>query len=354
MQKPLPRRIVLAGGTGHVGQVLARHFLAAGSEVVVLTRGTGSSKKPRDLHNSDLRLTPAYRTVVWDARTLGGWIGELEAADVVINLAGRSVNCRYRETNRREILQSRVQSTEVLGQAIGRLQHAPRVWLNASTATIYAHTFGAPNDEASGRIGGDEPNVPADWHFSIEVATSWERALFAANTPHTRKIALRGAMTMSADRGSVFDTLLRLVRFGLGGACGSGKQYVSWIHELDFTRAIDFLVANEDLDGAVNVASPAPLPNAEFMRALRQAWGIPVGLPATEWMLRIGALVIGTETELILKSRRVVPGRLLERGFHFTFPEWRGAAMDLVEKWRSEGRGRSRNAWMSAEQKGAL
>jgi uncharacterized protein (TIGR01777 family) len=354
MKKPLPRRIVLAGGTGHVGQVLARHFLAAGSEVVVLTRGTANSKEPRDIHNSDLTLTPAYRTVAWDARTLGSWMGELEGTDVVINLAGRTVNCRYSEANRREILRSRVQSTEVLGQAIGRLQHAPRVWLNASTATIYAHTFGAPNDEASGRIGGDEPDVPADWHFSIEVAKSWERAFFAANTPHTRKIALRSAMTMSADRGSVFDELLRLVRFGLGGASGSGKQYVSWIHEFDFARAIDFLIGKEDLDGPVNVASPAPLPNAEFMRALRQAWGIPVGLPATEWMLSIGALVIGTETELILKSRRVVPGRLLERGFQFTFPEWRAAAMDLVEKWRTEGRGQSSDACMSAEQKGAL
>jgi hypothetical protein len=280
-------------------------------------------------------------------------MGELEAADTLINLAGRSVNCRYSEANRREILESRIQSTEVLGQAIGLLQHAPRVWLNASTATIYAHTFGMPNDEASGRIGGDEPDVPEDWHFSIEVAKHWERVFFAANTPHTRKIALRSAMTMSADRGSVFDELLRLVRFGLGGACGSGKQYVSWIHELDFTRAIDFLIANEDLDGPVNVASPAPLPNAEFMRALRQAWGIAVGLPSREWMLKIGALVIGTETELILKSRRVVPGRLQEHGFQFTFPEWRAAAMDLVEKWRAESAGQSGNAWMSAEQKGA-
>src|SRR5580692_466995 len=354
MQKPLPHRIVLAGGNGHVGQVLARHFLAAGSEVVVLTRGTGSGKRPKDIHSSDLRLTPAYRTVAWDVRTFGAWIDEPDAADVVINLVGRSVNCRYSEANRREILQSRVQSTEVLGHALGRLQHAPRVWLNASTATIYAHTFGAPNDEASGRIGGDEPDVPADWHFSIEVAENWERAFFAAKTPHTRKIALRSAMTMSADRGSVFDELLRLVRFGLGGASGSGKQYVSWIHELDFAQAIDFLIANEDLDGPVNVASPAPLPNAEFMCALRQAWGIAVGLPATEWMLSIGALVIGTETELILKSRRVVPGRLLERGFQFTFPEWRAAAMDLVEKWRTEARGQSRNALMSREQKGAL
>ena len=312
-------KIVIPGGSGQVGTVLARAFHGEGHHVVVLTR------EPR----------PApWRTVAWNAATAGAWTAELEGADAVINLAGRSVNCRYTPENRRLITESRVVSTRVLGEAIARAADPPRVWLQASTATIYAHRVDAPNDEATGIIGGGEAGAPDTWRFSIDVATAWERALDEAATPRTRKVKLRSAMVMSPDRGGIFDTLLGLVRRGLGGRAGSGRQYVSWIHDADFVRAIRWLMEHEEMDGAVNVASPHPLPNAEFMRALRRAWGTRVGLPAAEWMLEVGAVFMRTETELILKSRRVVPGRLLEAGFTFRHPHWPEAARDLCARWR--------------------
>lgn len=204
--------------------------------------------------------------------------------------------------------------------------------MNASTATIYRDAYDRAMDEATGEIGGKEANAPSTWCFSIDVATSWEEAFFSSPTPGTRKIALRCAMVMSPDPEGIFDTLLRLVRFRLGGASGSGKQFVSWIHDQDFLRSIDYLIAHEDLDGAINIASPNPVPNAEFMADLRKAWGTRIGLPASKWMLEIGAVFLRTETELILKSRRVVPGRLLGHGFQFDFPEWSAAAHDLVQR----------------------
>jgi len=280
-----------------------------------------------------------WPVVSWNGTDLDDWAIELEGADVVINLAGPSVNCRYTAGNRREILESRVRSTGLVGEAIGRLHRPPRLWMNASTATIYRHSLDREMDEATGELGGVEPDAPGSWRFSIEVATRWEKALFAANTPQTRKVALRSAMVMSAEPGGTFDLLLRLVRLGLGGACGSGKQFVSWIHEDDFVRALDYLVEHEEFEGPVNVASPNPLPNEQFLRTLRKAWGARVGLPASQWMLEVGAFFLRTETELILKSRRVVPGLLLMSGFEFQFPEWRGAAEDLVRRWR-----RQRNA----------
>jgi uncharacterized protein (TIGR01777 family) len=203
-----------------------------------------------------------------------------------------------------------------------------------STATIYAHRYDAPNDEATGILGGSEFDAPDTWRFSIDVATSWERAVDEAAVPRTRKMKMRSAMVMSPDDGGVFDVLLDLVRYGLGGRAGDGRQYVSWIHYEDFIRAVYWLIAHEDLEGPVNLAAPHPVPNTEFMRALREAWGIRFGLPATEWMLEAGALVLRTETELILKSRRVVPGRLLGEGFTFQFPTWPEAARDLCSRKR--------------------
>ena len=204
--------------------------------------------------------------------------------------------------------------------------------MNASTATIYRHALDRAMDEQTGEIGGNEPDAPAKWRFSIEVATNWERAFFDAPTPNTRKIALRSAVIMSPDRGGVFDRLLRLVRFGLGGTAASGRQFVSWIHDADFVRSIDYLIARDEIDGIVNLASPNPLPNREFMKALRQAWGTSVWLPATSWMLEIGTFFLRTETELVLKSRRVIPGRLVEDGFQFQFPEWGAAVQNLVDR----------------------
>ena len=315
-------KIVIPGGSGQVGTVLARAFHGAGHEVVVLSRHAGRAP---------------WRVALWDARSLGAWAQEFDGADVVINLAGRSVDCRYTAENRRLIKESRIDSTRVVGEAIARAPRPPRVWLQASTATIYAHRFEAANDEATGILGGAEPGVPDTWRFSIDVATSWERTLDEAVTPQTRKVKLRSAMTMSPDRGGIFAVLLGLVRRGLGGQSGDGRQYISWIHFEDFIRAIYWIIEHEECAGPVNLAAPHPLPNAEFMRALREAWGTRFGLPAAEWMLEVGARILRTETELILKSRRVVPGKLTQQGFAFHFPTWPEAARDLCSRWRGQG-----------------
>jgi uncharacterized protein len=312
-------KVVIPGGSGQVGAILSRAFHKAGHEVLVFSR------KPD---------AKAWRVVAWDAENLGAWAEELEGADVVINLAGRSVNCRYNERNRRLIKESRITSTRVLGEAIARATKPPRLWLQASTATIYAHRYDAPNDETSGLVGGLEPDAPDTWRFSIDVATSWEQALNEASVPHTRKVLLRSAITLSPDRGGAFEVLLNLVRRGLGGRAGDGRQYVSWIHDEDFIRAIFWLIEHEEVSGAVNLSSPNPLPNREFMGILRQAAGVSIGLPATQWMLEIGAVFLRTETELILKSRRVIPKRLLDAGFTFQFPNWTEAARDLCDRWR--------------------
>jgi uncharacterized protein (TIGR01777 family) len=312
-------KIVMPGGSGQIGTLLARHFVEQGHDVVILSRGQACA---------------LGRVVPWDAERLGDWAVELEGADVVINLAGRSVNCRYHRCNRREILASRLNSTRLVGQAIALARHPPRLWLQAGTATVYAHRFDAANDEDTGILGGAEPEAPDTWRFSIEVAKAWEQACNEAETPHTRKVILRSAMTMSPDPGGVFAVLLGLVRRGLGGRAGDGRQYVSWIHELDFIAALEWFVAHVEISGPINVCAPNPLPNADFMRILRETWGRGWGLPASRWMLEAGAFVLRTETELILKSRRVVPGRLLTSGFRFRFPEWAGAAADLCDRWR--------------------
>jgi uncharacterized protein len=310
-------KIVIPGGSGQVGTILARAFHGEGHEVVVLSRRM--DQRP-------------WRVVAWDGASAGAWQRDLEASDAVINLAGRSVNCRYTPSNRTEILQSRVRSTRVLGEAIAAAARPPRVWLQASTATIYAHRYDRANDEHTGIVGGAEEDAPSTWRFSIEVATAWERTFDEAITPNTRKLALRSAMTLSADPGGVFNTLRRLARRGLGGRAGDGRQFISWVHHQDFVRAVRWLIDRDEIAGIVNVASPNPLPNAEFMRTLRSACGIPFGLPANRWMLEVGAVFMRTETELILKSRRVVPAILLEKGFEFDFPDWPGAARDLCSR----------------------
>ena len=314
-------RIVIPGGSGQVGSLLARYFHARGHTVTVLSR------TPR----------PApWQTLPWDGRSLQpAWTGALEEADAVIHLSGRSVNCRYTPSNRREILDSRITPTLLIGRAIEQARRPPRLWMNASTSTFYAHTFDRPQDEFTGELGGFEPGMPDSWKFSIDVARRWEEAFYTSATPATRKIALRSSMTMSPDPGGVFSVLSRLVRFGLGGTQGSGRQYVSWIHEQDFCRAAEFLIEREDLEGPINFTAPHPLPNRDFLRDLRRAWGRPVGLPASRWMLAIGAFFMRTETELILKSRRAVPTQLLRSGFQFSFPDWPAAALDLVHRTRT-------------------
>ncbi len=313
-------KVVIPGGSGQVGTILARSFHADGHEVVVLSRTAVNAR---------------WRTAKWNLEKLDGWEREFDGADVVINLAGRSVNCRYTPENRKEILESRVRSVEAVGAVIALAKHPPKVWLQASTATIYAHSFDEANDEYIGKIGGSEPDAPETWRFSIDVATAWENAFDNLDLPSsTRRIKLRSAMTMSPDDGGIFDTLLRLVRCGLGGKSGDGRQYISWIHERDFVSAVRFLIEQEEIQGTVNVSSPVPLPNEEFMAILRKEWGIRFGLPAASWMLEIGAVFLRTETELILKSRRVVPRRLLDAGFEFQYPQWNEAARELCTHWR--------------------
>ncbi len=312
-------KIVIPGGSGQIGKVLVRHFTKRGDDVFVLSRSG--------------RVDGAHG-MAWDGRTLGPWADVFEGADVVINLAGRTVDCRYTEQNLREMLESRVDSTRVVGAAIANAKRPPRLWLQMSTATIYAHRFDAPNDEATGILGGSEPDAPAYWKRSVDIGLAWERAQSETSTPRTRQIALRTSMMMSPDRGGVFDVLLGMVTKGLGGPIAGGAQYVSWIHDADFARALDFLITNESIAGAVNLASPSPLPQKDCMAELRRAAGVSIGLPATAWMAEIGAFVMRTDTELLLKSRRVVPTRLLDAGFAFLHPTWDTAARDLVKRWR--------------------
>jgi uncharacterized protein (TIGR01777 family) len=319
-------KIVIPGGSGQVGQILARHFHARGHDVTVLSRHP---------HPAPWHVRP------WDGATRGDWISALDGAGLCINLTGRSVNCRYNAANRRAIYDSRIDSTRLLNEVFATLGHPPRLWINASTATIYRHALDRPMSEADGELGGNEPGAPDTWNFSIRVAKDWEAAFFATELPHTRKVAIRSALTLSPDRGGVFDTLLALVRHGLGGRHGSGKQFVSWVHDADFLAAIEFLIAHQELSGVVNVASPNPLPNSEFLRALREAWGARFAMPSPQWLIEIGAFFMRTESELVLKSRRVVPGRLQAAGFTFAFPDWPAAARDLVARWRQSRRSAS-------------
>ena len=309
-------KLILAGGSGFLGGELAEHFSARGWEVVVLTR----SPKSR---------TNSAREVAWDAATIGDWSRELEGATAVVNLTGRSVDCRYTAKNRREIMDSRVNSTRVVGQAIALCKTPPRVWLNSSTATLYQHTFGKPHDESSCEM---DSATDAKDAFSVEVAQAWERTLVEAKTHKTRKVALRTSMVLGLGRNSVFPVLRRLTNLGLGGRQGSGKQFVSWIHVEDFCRAIEWIITHEDLSGPINQCAPNPLPNADMMKSFREVCRMRIGLPATEWMLEIGAFFLRTETELIFKSRRVVPGKLLASGFQFRFPNFREAIQNLESK----------------------
>lgn len=310
------KSIILAGGSGFLGKALARHFAALNWDTVVLTR------EPRANPNHG-------REVLWDGETLGAWAAELDGADAVVNLAGRSVDCRYTAANRRSIMDSRVKPTQVLAQAIAGCTNPPPVWLNASSATIYRHTLGPAWDETA----TDFTATPAARdEFSVHVVREWEAAFYETPLPKTRRAALRTTMVLGHARNSVFPVLCRLARSGLGGRMGSGKQWVSWLHIHDFCRAVEWVIAHEELSGPVNFAAPNPVPNVEMMRLFRELVGMPIGLPATEWMLEIGAFILRTETELILKSRRVAPSKLIDSGFtfqHLAMPE---ALRDIYQR----------------------
>jgi uncharacterized protein (TIGR01777 family) len=328
-ERPLrtPLRIVLPGGSGQVGEMLARHFQERGHHITVLTRGP---------------YTAPWQTVHWDGEQIGPWTEYLEGADVCINLAGRSVNCRSTTANRQAVYQSRIGSTRLLGKVIAGLTDPPKVWMNASATALYKRAVDAqggdlPLDETSevedGAQRGAEP-WSSSRGFMARVVRDWEAAFFGSETPRTRKIALRSGVVLSPAPRTAFGVLSNLVRLSLGGKQGNGRQFVPWIHEADYARAVEFLIAREDLDGPFNFVAPNPVPNRGFMAALREAHDVPNGIPAPALAIRLGAWLLGTNPELVLASCRAIPARLLDAGFKFEFPEWSEAAEDLAGQWR--------------------
>lgn len=291
-------KIILAGGTGTIGRILQQHFAVQGDEVIVLTRRSGA------------RHHPAARLIAWDGRSRGDWWRALEGSDVLINLAGRSVDCRYTAARRAEILNSRLESTHALGKAMEACAHPPGLWINLSSATVYRHAEDRPMDEETGELGDD---------FSPHVVRSWENEFFRHAQPGVRQVAVRCAMVFSR-KGGAFPRFAQLVRFGLGGRHGSGKQYVSWVHEDDVARFFQWLVDTPAVEGVVNLSAPDPVREMDLMRALRERIKPLFALPSPRWMLELGALLLRTETELVLKSRRVASARAARLGFRFAYP----------------------------------
>ncbi|WP_298518794.1 TIGR01777 family oxidoreductase [uncultured Kordia sp.] len=303
------KKMVIAGGSGFLGQSLIAYFLTKNYEIIVLSRNakkTGNNK---------------LRYVAWNAKTLDIWMTELEGAAVLINLTGKSVDCRYNEKNKAEILNSRVNSTKVLGKAIQACAVPPKVWMNSSTATIYEHSLDRKMTEENGIIGND---------FSMNVAKSWEKAFYSCNTPKTHKIALRTSIVLGKN-GGAFIPLKNLVKFGLGGTQGNGKQKVSWIHEHDFCRAVAFLLEKQ-VSGVFNITAPNPIPNKSFMKTIRKVMNVPFGLFQPKWLLKFGARIIKTEAELILKSRFVIPEKLVAAGFQFQYPTAEKAIQEIINR----------------------
>lgn len=300
-------KLVIAGGTGFLGNSLIDYFGDRFEEVVVLTRHARSAKG-------------RVRYVAWDAETLGPWARELEGAELVINLCGKSVDCRYTKANREVIFSSRLDSTAIMGKAISQCGQAPGLWINAASATIYRHSEDTPMTEAGGEIGTG---------FSVEVCKAWERVFETAATPRTRKLNLRIGLALGME-GGVLPKLLQMVKLGLGGTMGNGRQLVSWLHVLDFCRMVDWCLQNATVHCIYNCSAPQPVSNKNMMRLLRQELHRPIGLPAAAWMLEIGAFVMRTETELMLKSRYAVPARAEQEGFEFKYKDFGSCIKDLI------------------------
>ncbi|WP_025142189.1 TIGR01777 family oxidoreductase [Pedobacter jeongneungensis] len=295
-------KIILAGGNGYLGSVLAKHFSSLADEVIILARKAHAE-------------TSNIKTMLWDGKTMGEWTHSLQGADLLVNLCGKNVNCRYTEKNKKEIFDSRLIPTRLLGKAIKEMENPPKLWINITSATIYRHAEDRPQDEFTGEIGEG---------FSIEVCKAWENSFFENETPNTRKIALRMSIVLGLKDGA-FPRLLNLVKLGMGGKQGNGEQYMSWIHEDDAARSIEWLVNHPEIEGVINCTAPEAVKNHVFMHNIRKAFGMSFGLPAPAWLLAIGAKIIGTETELILKSRWVKPSVLLDGGFEFKYGEVREA-----------------------------
>jgi len=305
----MSKKIVIAGANGFLGRCLGRWYWDKEYEIVGLSRCGG--------------VAEGATSVYWDGESFGSWRDELEGAEAVVNLAGRSVNCRYGEKNKKVILESREKSTAILGKAIKECKCPPRVWLNSSTATIYRHAEDGPQDEVEGEIGTG---------FSVEVAKAWEKAFFESETPEcVRKVALRSSIVLGNEDGTVFNYLYKLCRLGLGGAMGSGLQKVSWIHIEDFCRAIDWLIEKDEPEKVYNLVAPGVIDNRELMNGFRRIANRGFGLPAAKWMLEIGAFFMRTETELVLKSRWVGGTRLKTEGFKFLWPDFEAALDDLKD-----------------------
>lgn len=313
------KKIIIAGGTGFIGQEMIKYF-GGENRIIILTRNIQNSKNNRnhfDLLEKEDLLNVQF--IKWDGKTTDEWAKELENADLVVNLAGRTVNCRYNEKNKKEILDSRTDAVKVIGEAIRQCTIPPKLWINASSATIYRPATDKPQDEYSGEFQND---------FSVQVCKLWEKTFFEQSLPNTRKVALRIAITLGA--GGVLIPYFNLLKFGLGGKQGNGKQMFSWIHVEDICRMIEWITDHPTIEGIYNCTSPRPVTNKEFMKDLRNATGNKFGLPAYTWMLKIGAALIGTETELILKSRWVLPTKILETGFNFRYPLLKDALADIL------------------------
>ncbi len=316
------KKIVIAGGSGFLGYCLTQYYRKREWKIYILSR---QYQEDRD----------GVYYIYWDGKHLGDWVRTIEDADVLINLSGKSVDCRYTKKNQQLIYASRLDSTRVLGKAVQQSKNPPKVWINAASATIYRHALECPMDEISGEYGTG---------FSVDVCRKWERVFSEIETPVTRKIILRTGIVLGKDSGAL-QPLLNLAKVGLGGKQGKGDQYFSWLHELDFVRIVDFLINQEDTLGVFNAVAPNPVPNQQFMRTLRMTYGIPFGLPLPTWVLKVGAVLIRTETELILKSRRVIPARLLDQGFSFTFSNIENALEEIITRKEHKTKSRLEPVW---------
>ena len=300
-------KIILAGGNGYLGTVLAEYYKPFANEVIILSRHAKATEGN-------------VKTLVWDGCHEGDWANQLENADLLVNLCGKNVNCRYTKKNRQAILDSRIHPTILLGKVVQKMQHPPKLWINVNSATIYRHAEDRPQDELTGETG---------YGFSVDICRAWENAFFKTSTPQTRKVAIRMGIVLGKHDG-VFPRLLNLVQFGLGGQQGNGRQYVSWIHEQDVAHITAWLLEHPGVNGIINGTAPNPVKNATQMALIRSIYGKKFSLPAPKWLLSIGAIVIGTETELILKSRWVVPARLIDAGYIFKIPDMDDAIKSCI------------------------
>lgn len=338
------KKIVIAGGTGFIGQGLVEYF-GTTNELVVLGRQVAD--KHKNLY-SDKLLTgnDGYnvRYVRWNGRDLEeSWTKEIDGADIIVNLAGKSVNCRYHKKQKKEIIESRTHAVKAIAEAISKAVKPPALWINAASATIYKNSLEKPNDEFTGVISDlKKDNMPyniidhlrflmkkdRDYDFSVAVCKAWEKSFFESNTPHTRKVALRTAITLGKD--GVIVPYINLCKFGLGGKQGSGKQMFTWVHIEDIARMIEWISENKQAEGIYNCASPNAVTNKDFMKTLRTVTGYKFGLPAPAVLLELGAFLIGTETELILKSRWVLPERAIREGFEFKYKDLKDAFLNII------------------------